>query len=192
MVGNFDMPFVYAQNVQLENIKLIGFNNTKGAENASNKIKTVHFFLDDYKFDEVWNKPETQLVKLSQYVQLFSPDFSIYDDLPEPMKIYNTFRNRWCASYWQFNKLLVIPTVSWGDEKTFEYCFDGIEEGCVVAVSTVGASNDQKEFMLGFKQMCNVIKPGLVLNYGNQFSEMDSYAQIVSLPYRHGSKRNDN
>lgn len=27
------------------------------------------------------------------------------------------------------------PTVSWGDENSFEFCFDGIEEGSVVAVS---------------------------------------------------------
>ena len=76
MVSGFDMPFVYAQSVLLNGIELIGFNNTKSADSDSNRLKTVHFFLDDFKFDEVWNKPENELPRLSQYVQVLSPDFS--------------------------------------------------------------------------------------------------------------------
>jgi hypothetical protein len=147
--------------------------------------------LDDHKFDEVWNKPELELERLSQYFQLLSPDFSIYADMPKPLQIYNTFRNRWCASYWQYNKMLVIPTVSWGEEATYEFCFDGIEEGCVVAVSTLGASDSQEEFLTGFKQMCEIIRPSTVLNYGKLFNEMKDYAKVVTVPYKHGSNRRE-
>jgi len=192
MVGEFDMPLVYAQDVILDEISLIGFNNIKSEETtAKGRSKTVHFFLDDHKFDEVWNKPERELTRLSQYVQVLSPGFSVYADMPEPLQIYNTFRNRWCASYWQFNELLVIPTVVWGAENTFEFCFDGIEEGCVVAVSTIGSSDNQSEFLAGFKRMCDVIRPGIVLNYGQVFGDMTNSATIVEIPYRHGSYGSD-
>jgi len=67
MVGGFDMPFVYAQDVELNGISLVAFNNIKSKETAANKNKTVHFFLDDHKFDEVWNIPERELVRLSQW-----------------------------------------------------------------------------------------------------------------------------
>jgi len=191
MVGSFDMPFVYAQDVKLEDIQLIGFDKIRSDESSSGRTKTVHFFLDDYKFDEVWKMPERELERLSQYSQLLSPDFSVYNDMPEPIKLFNTFKNRWCASFWQYNKQLVIPTISWGDEHTFNYCFDGIEEGCVVAVSTVGNKNNQEKFMHGFEQMCKVIRPPIVLNYGTQFDEMDKHAKIITLPYKHGSQRDD-
>jgi hypothetical protein len=191
MVGSFDMPFVYAQDVQLENLSLIGFNNIKSNDSKANKGKTVHFFLDDNKFDEVWNVPERELARLEQYVQVLSPDFSIYSDMPQPLQIYNTFRNRWCASYWQFNKLVVIPTISWGGESTFEFCFDGIETGCTVAVSTIGTSRNQDEFMAGYVKMCEIIKPETVLNYGHVVEGMDDLASVITISYRHGSYVDD-
>ena len=45
----------------------------------------------------------------------------------------------------------VIPSVSWGNENTFEFCFEGIEKGSTVAVSTYmvsehGHKKDQKDF----------------------------------------------
>ena len=45
-----------------------------------------------------------------------------------------------------------IPTISWGLENTFDFCFNGIEKGSTVAVSTYMASAhgnraDQKDFL---------------------------------------------
>ena len=47
----------------------------------------------------------------------------------------------------------VIPTVNWGLENTFDFCFNGIEKGSTVAVSTYMASAhgnraDQKDFFI--------------------------------------------
>jgi hypothetical protein len=188
MTGSFDMPFVYAQDVSLTNMELIAFSNTKHNELSDlQKSKTVHFFLDDYKFDEVWNGPAEQLSKLSQYAQLLSPGFSVYSNMPEPIQIYNTFRNRWCAAYWQFNKQVVIPTIVWGGENTYEFCFDGIEKGCIVAVSTIGASDDEDEFKSGYEEMCKKIQPDLVINYGNTFDWMTQYSRLLGIPYVHSS-----
>jgi hypothetical protein len=147
----------------------------------------VHFFLDDYKFDEVWNKPEPQVAKLRQYAQVLSPDFSMYTDLPRPLQIFNTFRSRWCASVWQAAKMVVIPTISWGGEDTFEFAFDGIEAGAVVAVSTLGTVGFVDAFMLGFGRMCEVIEPRSVLCYGESHSGMAEAANLVVVPYQHGS-----
>jgi hypothetical protein len=193
MVGDYDMPFVYAQDIELDDISLIGFNNIKSFEREASKNKTVHFFLDDYKFDEVWKNPEQELTRLSQYAQLLSPDFSVYADMPTPLQIYSVFKNRWCASFWQFNKMAVIPTVSWGGggEDSYKFCFDGIESGCIVAVSTLGTSSSQREFLSGFKRMCEVIRPFAVLNYGTLLDGMTDHADIVTVPYMHGSNRKD-
>jgi hypothetical protein len=188
MTGRFEMPFVYSQNVSLQNIKLVAFSNIKTYENSvSKKLKTVHFFLDDYKFDEVWKNPKAQLERLSQYTQLLSPGFSLYSDMPEPLQIYNTFRNRWCAAYWQYNKQAVIPTIVWGRENTFEFCFDSVEKGCVVAISTVGTQDDEEAFMTGYKTMCEIIEPKTVINYGKLFDDMREYAKLIDIPYSHAS-----
>ena len=31
-------------------------------------------------------------------------------------------KNRWGGAYWQSSGLTVIPTISWGDERSFEFC----------------------------------------------------------------------
>ena len=125
----------------------------------------VHFFLYDYRFERVWKNPDSNLERLSRYRAVLSPDFSMYLEMAPVMQLYNTFRNRWCGAYWASKGMRVIPTVNWGDESTFDFCFEGIEKGSVVAVSTYMASehdhrSDQKEwFMAGYNEMLQRIEP---------------------------------
>jgi hypothetical protein len=85
----------------------------------------------------------------------------------------------------------VVPTIVWGGENTFDFCFDGIERGCIVAVSTIGMADNQRKFMIGFNKMCEVIKPEAVLNYGQTFDDMERLARIITIPYKHGSCKDD-
>ena len=96
----------------------------------------VHFFLYDYRFERVWKNPDSDIEKLSRYRAVLSPDFSMYLEMATVMQLYNVFRNRWCGAYWVSKGIRVVPTVNWGDESTFDFCFEGIEKGSVVAVST--------------------------------------------------------
>ena len=94
------------------------------------------------------------------------------------MQLYNVFRNRWCGAYWVSKGLRVIPTVNWGDESTFDFCFEGIERGSVVAVSTYMASEhdnrcDQKEwFLAGYNEMLRRIEPEKIICCNTPFPEM--------------------
>ncbi len=103
------------------------------------------------------------------------------------MQIYNTFRNRWCGAYWASKGVRVIPSVSWGNENTFEFCFDGIEKGSTVAVSTYMVSehnnrSNQKEFFLkGYNEMLKQIEPEIIICYNEPFSEMQG--DIVFVDY---------
>ena len=74
--------------------------------------------------------------KLKQYYALLTPDFSLFTDMPLALQIESVFKNRWCGAFWQRQGMTVIPTVAWGDERTFDFCFDGIEQGSIVAVCT--------------------------------------------------------
>lgn len=94
----------------------------------------VHFFTYDWLFDKVYEKAAGCAEKLKQYYALLSPDFSMFTDMPKALQIYSVFKNRWCGAYWQSLGSRVIPTISWGDESSFDFCFDGVEEGATVAV----------------------------------------------------------
>jgi hypothetical protein len=113
----------------------------------------VHFFMDDYHFEVVWNKP-TQILKLITDCGIaLTPDFSLYVDDPIAAQIWNTYRTRWVGSYWQSQGIKVLPTVTWAEESSFDLCFLGIPKGSTVALSTVGVNRDKevsKRFIAGF------------------------------------------
>lgn len=92
--------------------------------------------------------------------------------MPLALQIESIFKNRWCGAYWQSKGLKVIPTVSWGDERSFDFCFDGIEEGAIVAVCTYYRENCEDDFMLGYNEMIKRIKPSVVLCYDEPFAGM--------------------
>ena len=71
----------------------------------------------------------------------------------------------------------VIPTVSWADVDSFDYCFDGITPGSVVAVSTVGTMKSQecrKIFLRGFEAMIENLTPDKIILYGKVPDELKS------------------
>lgn len=169
--GKYEFPIIKKQNIDVDKIKFLSYVDTK-QDDTQNKDKTIHFFTYDWKFEKVYEDADKELEKLSQYYCLLSPDFSIFTNMPLALQIESIFKNRWCGAYWQSKGLNVIPTVSWGDEKSFDFCFDGIEEGSIVAVSTYYRENCEDDFMLGYNEMLKRIKPSMVLCYDEPFKSM--------------------
>lgn len=158
-------------------LRLIGFDRAKtGKDNHYNRA--VHFFLYDYKFEDIWENPQKYIETLKKYKAVLTPDFSMYIEMNPVMQLYNTFRNRWVGAYLASNGITVIPTVNWGLENTFDFCFNGIEKGSIVAVSTYmyhehGNHSDQKDlFMKGYNEMIRRIEPELIICYSEPFPEM--------------------
>lgn len=148
--------------------KMIGFNYAK---TSKEKDSCIHFYLDDYQFERIWNNPDNYIELLLEYDSMLSPDFSLYLGMPMPMKIWNTYRSRYIGAYFQSRGAIVIPCISWGDEETYEFCFRGIEQGAVVSVSTIGVK--ENKFALGMwqngmKEMIKQINPSAILVYGGK------------------------
>ncbi len=169
--GEYDFPIIKKQQININNIEFLSYVNAKNND-KENSNKTIHFYTYDWLFNKVYENAEEELEKLSQYYCLLSPDFSIFTNMPLALQIQNVFKNRWCGAYWQSKGLKVIPCVSWGDERSFDFCFDGIEEGSIVAVCTYYRENCEEEFMLGYNEMLKRIKPSMVLCYDEPFSQM--------------------
>ena len=147
---------------------LIGFNYAKSSEN---KKCGIHFYVDDYQFERVWNYPEKYVDVLRQYDCILSPDFSLYLDMPMPMKIWNIYRSRLIGQYFQSKGIKVIPTISWAEKETFSFCFKGIPKGSIVSISTIGVKEDQnalKIWRAGVDEMIKQIKPKAILVYGGK------------------------
>ena len=147
---------------------LIGFNYAKSSKE---KNAGIHFYIDDYQFERVWNAPEKYIDVLMEYDCILSPDFSLYMDMPMPMKIWNIYRSRQIGAYYQSQGIRVIPTISWAEPETFEFCFQGIPKGSIVSVSTIGVKQDEEALRIwedGMREMLRVIEPSTILVYGGK------------------------
>ena len=177
-VGKYNMPLIKKQKIDLDKIDLWNYTKTK-VDDTENKDKTIHFFTYDWLFDSVYDRPEKAMEKLDQYYALLTPEFSLYWDMPKALQIYNTFKNRWCGAYWQKMGKIVIPTICCAGDDSYDFCFDGIEEGSVVAVSTYCREDYKFEFMKSYNKMLDVIKPSAIVCYGIPFSEMKGNIKVI-------------
>lgn len=165
VTGKYDMPVIHPTEVQ--DVSWISFNYAKTS--TKKEGKGVHFFLDDYQFLRVWNNPDAYINILSGFDCVMSPDFSTYTEYPLIMQMYNHYRKHWLAAYWQRNGIKVIPTISWGDENTYSWCFDGEPVNSVVAVSSVGTQQNSESkslFLKGYNEMIERLEPETIYFYG--------------------------
>lgn len=180
-VGKYGIPLIKKQNIDLDEIELFAYTKTK-VEDEENTNKTIHFFTYDWNFESVYEKPEKAMEKLDQYYALLTPEFSTYKDMPLARQIDSVFKNRWCGAYWQKQGMKVIPTISWGSIPCMEFCFDGVEKGSIVAVSTYTREDNKDGFMLGYNKMMEIIQPSAIICYGTPFDEMKGNIKAID-PY---------
>lgn len=158
---------------------LIGFNYALSNED---KDVGIHFYVDDYQFERVWNDPQKYVDVLAEYDCILSPDFSLYLDMPMPMKIWNVYRSRQIGAFYQKQGIRVIPTISWAEEETFEFCFKGIPIGSVVSISTVGVKRNKTALEIwnkGVDEMMKQIQPSAIVVYGGELEHDYGDAKVV-------------
>src|SRR5690554_1233719 len=122
-----------------------------------------HFYLDDYRFETTWNKPNAALIHLRRYWAVMTPDFSLYPQWPAVVNQWNTYRSRWLGRWWQSQGLRVIPTVNWADTASHAYCFDGIPPGQIVSIGVPDTRRPHvvKRYGAGVDVMCERLEPRL-------------------------------
>lgn len=184
-IGEFDIPEIHPVHIDnLKDIPLQGFNFALKTDHPENV--GVHFFLHDYQFERVWKYPDRYIDVLKKFAFVLSPDFSPFSDMPRVLKIYNIYRNRWCGRYWQEHGIKVIPTVTWSDEDTLNYCLDGLPKHATIAISTMGEGRwgNYESLKKNWNYVIDTLKPETILLYGKDLSEQLSgnivYKKLIS------------
>ena len=131
--GVYEMPVLMLSNHKPT--EAIPFHN---AARTKNHNQWVHFYIDDYKFESVWKDPNRYLPMFKRFKGVITPDYSLYRDMPLVMQMWNTYRNRALAYWLQNEGVDIVPNVRWGDERTYDFVFEGLPHGGTVAVSTNG------------------------------------------------------
>lgn len=163
--GRYNIPIIRPQNLPF----LDEWRPFNSLTPPFTKCQGVHMFVDDYRFVRLWKSPDQYLSALQKAGAVCSPDFSLYTDTPVALNLYNHYRKHWLAAYWQKNGIIVIPTVCWSDESSFEWCFDGEPAKSVVAVSSVGTqrrADTKAAFLKGYDAMMERLQPETILFWG--------------------------
>jgi len=173
----YGIPLIRNSHIPLDDLPetLVPYNLARSMDSTDPELKKagIHFFIDDYRFEVVWNRPAYSLKYFDKFETVFSPGWSLYLDYPLSVNLWNTYRNRWCGAYWQKNGIeRVIPTIFWADERSYDFAFLGVEKGSIVATSTQGIRDPEhwvtgnwERFEHGYREMIRQIEPSLVISY---------------------------
>lgn len=176
--GPYDFPRIKGMRLKHpDDVKLLGFNYATNPKTADKEQLWVHFFLPDYRFQQVWNNPQKYIDCFKQYKGIVSPDFSCYIGMPKAMQIFNVYRMAFLTAYYQRYGVKVLPSVTWGEEDTYDWVFEWIPKGSAVVCSTVGCMQNKdstREFLKGYEKMCEIIEPSDIIVYGKVIPEMNT------------------
>ena len=158
----------------------------------------IHFYVDDVKFDgvrsSIWLFPWNAYEIIRHYDGIITPDFSICQDFPEPLKLFAVYRMR-AFGYWiGAMGVNVINNVRWGTRETWDYCFAGIKAGTVVAIGPVASGLREKRnrpvFEEGILEMVAKLKPTAILVYGSsKYNVFDNLRRMGIKIYQFKSEK---
>ena len=172
----YEMPTLKACNIIPTS--LVSFN---AALTAKDHNQCVHFFIDDYQFERIWNLPDRYVECLRQFQCVIAPDFSQYTDMPYPQRMWNNYRGKVIGAWLQSQGVTVIPNVTWSLPDSYEYCFDGIPQQSVIAINSTGAARyglTRFLWLKGYREALSRLRPLAVIRYGTMIPGEDTSVSI--------------
>ena len=181
-VGKYDIPQlapIYENEIG-EIREWIGFNYVLSDKEPEGKA--VHFFIDDYQFQRLWNNPERYMEKLKRYECVLTPDFSPYAAMPLATQIFNHYRKHWVGALMQEYGVKVVPTIrARRDERSLDFYLDGEPKGGVVCISSMWTSDDEARayFLREYETMRKTLKPEKIYVYGNEVEGLKGNIEYI-------------
>ena len=185
-VGKYDFPSTPGTVLRETSLAGVSFDHISNKQIPDYAI--LHFYVHDKRFLPFLANPGRWLAKLGRFNRVVGLDCSVYRDLPLAEQIHSLYLNR--AMDWWFHTTgkTIIPNASWGDWRTWDFCFDGIEPYRTVAISSHGACRGQREkchFAEGLAHLVERLAPPSVIFHGPLFpaaAELLAEAGIQVIP----------
>lgn len=150
----------------------------------------LHFFIDDYKFQCLWNSPKRYIDFLARRQCVVMPDFSMYTNFPLALQIYNKYRNHWLAAYYSINGVRIIPCVLATNSIHFDWIFDGLPKNSVLAMSDLGVARGHGRLLIRdtYYEMIRRLDPIQILYFTRSITTAPSECTVIRLPYLKGGE----
>lgn len=130
-------------------------------------ISTYHFYVEDYRFTNIWNNPAKPLQ--GGCTELVEPNLSLFDTTPVAYGLQLIYMKRWIARFWQECGAKVYADLNVA-RKFYEYNKLGIPEG-YNAFATRGYA-DREEYLkqeIGIaREISGLDKPNMIVYGGGE------------------------
>lgn len=180
--GKYDIPSLEPVTEIPEITEWKGFNYVLSDDSEDKSHTGIHFFIDDYQFERLWNNPEAYVEKLKEYGCVATPDFSPYADMPHVCQLFNHYRKHWIGAFLQQNGVTVIPTIRASrDERSLEWYLDGEPKGGIVIISSMWTAKDDDRdyFLREYNGMYETLTPKKIFVYGNEVEGLQGNIEYV-------------
>ena len=164
-----------------------GIDSTSGMRDRSKVV--VSFYTDDSYFDNWWWYTHRYAAKLvnSGIKYIVTPDYSMESALPRAFAIWQLYRNRYLARYFQEIGMKIVPNVSWkdGDELFLKkYVLGTLPKQLpliAMQMQTIDMANvDLALYRKHIQLVLDTLEPqGLLLYVGKQ---TDDVLQSINIP----------
>lgn len=96
--NEFEIPVLMKDRQPLNGL-ILPFNGWGAGSRDKKMIGTYHFYVDDYRFENIWKHPEK--VVLSGCKAIVEPNLSLFDTTPIAYGLQQIYKKRWIARYFQ-------------------------------------------------------------------------------------------
>ncbi len=97
-----------------------------GAGRKTKEASTIHFYVDDYRFESVWKNPAK--IISGNATAIVEPNFSLFDTTPLAMGLSLIYKKRWISRYLQECGINVYVDLNVSG-KFYEYNRCGVPNG---------------------------------------------------------------
>ena len=129
-----------------------------GATSRKSKMRgTWLFYTEDYRYEALWYDPSP--VVNTGAVSAVEPNFSVYRNMPAAVALWQVYRKRWIARWWQSQGLRIIVDLNVA-RNHYELNALGIPAGWR-SFATRGYSDRLDELHLEYGQACRFAGEGV-------------------------------
>ncbi len=163
--GMLDLPKIKPYEGRLPRF-LIPFHQ---ARKAAYRQAFVHFYIDDYSYECLWNTPDRYLPMLRSFEGVIGTDFSQLADMPYPQRLWNCYRNRLIGQWMQGNGINYIHNVTWSLPDSYDYSFSGLPQRDVIAINCngiIGTDCSKYLWRRGYEEALARLNPRAIVRYG--------------------------
>ena len=182
VVGPYEIPKI--EPCALVPEELVAFSEAMSTT-TTNPNAWVHWYEDDYRSERFWNTPERYLDRLSRFSGVISPDYSLYANMPEALKISNTYRNQLLGAWMQAKGLNVIANVRLSGPQSVPYALAGLPQHSTLSIGLHGCTKsveNRRQVIDEIRIICDQCEPESLLIYGSSRYKVLDYPMGLGIP----------